>query len=170
MLEKNEFEERVALKILGVVVGVGIVTFIGLGVWKLNTKSKEGQMQPETVQETTQETSILDNINGNIQYGEEKICEPGEHYICVRMPQNSNGYDTNNIPGAAISNIPEGYEVYTILSYTYKVGYGSATGGYDIWFVNTEKVKVTATYSDQYGKVGYYTFGTVVEQEKQLTK
>ena len=48
------------------------------------------------------------------------------------------------IPTGIYLDIPEGYEVYSITPYTTKVGNGSTTAGYDVWLVNTEKVKVTA--------------------------
>jgi hypothetical protein len=161
-------------EVLGLGLGIGSVvlaatigTCVGLTVGKNKIQTKEGTMQQI---ETTQETELIDNIQGNIELGEEKIFEPGEHYICVRMPQNSDGYNNDYIEGAAISNIPEGYTVYQIDPYVNKYGHGSGTGGYDIWFVNTETVRVIATYSDDYEANGYYTFGTVVEDNKTLTK
>ena len=150
---------------VGTVVLAGLIgCCIGLTLGK-KVKTQEGQMQQI---ETTQETDIEDNIKGNIQLGEEKTFAPGEHYICVRVSQHSNGYNNDSLPGDAISNIPEGYEVYTILSYTNKEGYGSTTGGYDVWFVNNKEVKVKATYNERHQVNGYYTFGEVVEKQKQL--
>ena len=157
---------------VGTVVLAGLIgCCIGLTLGK-KVKTQEGQMQQiETTQEATEETQLVDNLNKkDIKLGEEKTFEPNEHYICVRMPQKTDGYDTYKIEGAAIGNIPEGYEIYTILTYDKKVGTGSTTGGYDIWFVNNKTVKVKATYSEQYKNNGYYTFGKVVEKEKQLIK
>ena len=65
----------------------------------------------------------------------------------------------SNITGYAINNIPDGYDIYTINQI-------DEIDGNDIWFVNTEKVKVTATYNESYGSYGYYTFGEVVEKTK----
>ena len=123
-----------------------------------------------TPEEEIQPTSLINNINGNYQDGEEKVFAPGEHYICVRISQHTNGYDNDSITGAAINNIPDGYEVYTILPYNIKVRYESTTHGYDIWFVNKKTVKAKASYNDVYKNNGYYTFGKVVEEEKVLEK
>lgn len=176
-MEKAEKTEKRMLKFYAVGFGVGVITLGCLGVAGVRAifKTKEGKMQPtettiETTVETTQPTYLIDNINGDYQIGEEKIFAPGEHYICVRVSQHTDGYDNDNVAGAAINNIPDGYEVYSILPYNKKTGYGSATGGYDIWFVNNKTVKAKASYYKRYGNNGYYTFGEVVEEEKQLTK
>lgn len=161
-------------ELFAVGVGVGSIVFaatigtcIGIAIHNDKIKTKEGTMQPI---EAAQETELIDVINGDVQVGDTKTFEPGEHYICVRMPQNVDGYNVDIIEGAAINNIPEGYEVYQISPYIEKTGTGSGTGGYDIWFVNTETVKVTATESEGNEKPGYYTFGTVVEDNKELYK
>ncbi len=165
------------LGIGSVVVAATIGTCIGLAIGKNSVKTKEGQMQPtETYIEATEETNIADQLISTAQQGEEKTFEKGEHYICVRIPHHSKYLGINNpnendeLDVFAINNIPEGYEIYSITSYTSKIGAGSSTAGYDVWLVNTEKVKVIATYNNQTKQYGYYTFGKVVEKEKQLIK
>lgn len=145
----------IIIGVAGIVLLVGGVTSVLLKKYKLN------KTQPV---ETTIETSLIDNT----QLGEYKIYNAGEHYIRVRVLESNNKNNEYSITG--IDNIPEGYEVYSITPYTVKAGNGSATAGYDIWYVNDEKVKVVATYNTETETYGYYTFGEVVEEEKQLTK
>ena len=182
-MESAEKMEKRMLKFYAVAFGVGIVSLGclgGLGVRAI-LKSKEGQMQPtettiETTMETTEETNLVDQLMNNVQQGEVKTFKEGEHYICVRIPHHGKYYGVNNpdendeLDVLAINNIPEGYEVYSITPYTSKVGNGSTTAGYDVWLVNNKEVKVKATYNNQTKQYGYYTFGEVVEKEKQLTK
>lgn len=182
-MEKAEKREKRIIKFYAVGFGVGVITLgylVGVGVRAI-LKTKEGKMQPtettiETTVETTEETNIADQLISTAQQGEEKTFEAGEHYLCVRIAHHSDHLGMNSwkendeVDTLAISNIPEGYEVYSITPYTTKVGNGSTTAGYDVWLVNTEKVKVTATYNNQTKQYGYYTFGEVVEEEKQLTK
>ena len=107
---------------------------------------------------------LVKELQGDVKAGETKTFEPGEHYILVRVPE-KNPYDNDDIPGYAINNMPEGYSVYSISPFSEKLGYGSATGGHDIWFVNDETVEVTATYNECYKAYGFYTFGEVVNEK-----
>ncbi len=169
MKEKNITARDVLLTGVSAIAIGGIVGLTAAAIFAsaYNLKTKEGTIQP--TETTIEETKLIDVINGDIEVGTPKTFEPGEHYISVRMPQTWNPFENGSITGLAVNNIPEGYDIYQINPYTEKVGYGSATGGYDIWFVNTETVEVTATYNEYYDTNGYYTFGTVVE-EKVLTK
>ncbi|MBR5370163.1 MAG: hypothetical protein IK137_02545 [Bacilli bacterium] len=182
-MESAEKIEKGMLKFYAVAFGVGMISLGCLGVLGVRAilKTKEGQMQPtettiETTIETTEETNLVDQLMNNVQQGEVKTFKEGEHYICVRIPHHGYSLGMNNpkendeLDVLVINNIPEGYEVYSITPYTSKVGNGSSTAGYDVWLVNTEKVKVNATYNNQTKQYGYYTFGEVVEEEKQLTK
>ena len=178
-MEKTSGKDVIRIGICGacIVTIVGITIVAVIENYKL--KTKEGTMKPvettiESTTETIEETNLVDQLISNVQEGEEKTFEKGEHYICVRIPHHSkymNNPDENDeLEVFAINNIPEGYEIYSIAPYTSKVGYGSSTAGYDIWLVNNKGVKVKATYNNQTKQHGYYTFGEVVEEEKQLTK
>lgn len=121
---------------------------------------------PETVE--TKQTSTSDLIVENIAPGTIKEFDEGEHILSVRVKY---GWANNDkLAGYAVNNIPEGYEVFQITPYTDSVNRGSATEGYDIWFKNTEKVEVEATYSEIFNNYGYYTFGKPIEKDKTLSK
>lgn len=161
-------------QVLGLGVGIGSValaaavgTCIGLTIGKSSIQTKEGTIQP--VEPVTQ-SELIDEVMGDVQVGDTKIFEPGEHYISVRIQCNTNGYNVDDVPGLAINNIPDGYEVYQIVPFDEKQGSGSAIGGYDVWYVNTETVEAIATYNEYYDMNGYYTFGTVVEDTNLLTR
>ena len=111
-----------------------------------------------------QQDDLIKELQGDVAENSTKTFEPGEHYLLVRVPERDSYYN-DDIPGYAINNIPDGYVVYSISPFTEKMGYGSATGGHDIWFVNDETVEVTATYNDYYKTYGYYTFGEVVNEK-----
>ena len=114
------------------------------------------------------QTSTSDLIVENIAPGTIKEFDEGEHILSVRVKY---GWINNDeLTGYAINNMPEGYEVFQITPYTDSVNRGSATEGYDIWFKNTEKVEVEATYSKVFNNYGYYTFGKPIEKEKALSK
>ena len=111
--------------------------------------------------ENTTSTELVDVINDNVQVGEVKVFEPGEHYISVRISElniSENGDITYSV-----NNIPEGYRVYQIIPYENDLDTDSSNG-YDVWFVNDKTVEVTATYSENLGNNGYYQFGSIVEQ------
>ena len=101
-------------------------------------------------------------IEENIEPNSEKVFEEGKHILSVRISYSN----SDNTANYVINNIPEGYEVFDIESCNNK----SKLQEYDVWFVNTEKVKVYATYDESSNKYGYYTFGIPVEEEKTLAK
>ena len=163
--ENNEIKEIVkeaGIPLIGGAIGLVIGTMIVAGITKCNAK-KDKEVQ--ATRELTLNESLVKELSGEVDENSTKIFDEGEHILSVRVNYRYN----NQYVDYAVNNIPEGYDIYQINPYTEKVGYGSATGGYDIWFVNTETVEVTATYNEYYDTNGYYTFGTVVE-EKVLTK
>ena len=93
-------------------------------------------------------------LNGNYQEGEIKIFKPYSHYFSIRQSYNGDGVYFNDI--AVINNIPDGYEIYSILPET--------SHHYRIWFVNTKEVECIATNDGI--KTGFYTFGEVIENKK----
>ena len=98
----------------------------------------------------------------NIEPDSIKVFDEGKHIISVRVSY----VNSNSTANYVINNIPEGYEVFDIESCNNK----SENKEYDIWFINTEKVKVNATYDESSDKYGYYSFGIPVEEDKTLAK
>lgn len=126
-------------------------------------KTPEDKTQPTNA---TLYGGLEERLAGNVEKGELKTFDVGQHLISVRI------YYKNNYPSAtySINDPPEGYEVFDIVPFTVVKDYGSSTVGYDIWFKNTEPVEVESSYNEVYKNYGYYTFGKVVEKEKVLEK
>lgn len=144
-----------------------IMSIIGLCV---GTTSCVKKFEEEKPTNATIEKDIENEIAGNVEPGSVKTFDAGEHILSVRVQY---GYINNNdLTGYAVNNIPEGYELFQITSYTAFDNryYSGPTDGYDIWFKNTEKVEVEASYNEVLKQYGYYTFGKVVEKEKVLEK
>ncbi len=164
----KETKETKSIKVLASLTTIAVLSG-GFGLTGCSN-NKQGHQEARTVTNT----ELSDIIVGNVEPDSIKTFDVGEHIISVRVSYNhynSNGHENNNIlAGYAVNNMPEGYEVFQITPYARYVGYGSETGGYDIWFRNTEPVEVHATYNDVFNQYGYYTFGEVTEKEKVLEK
>ena len=63
--------------------------------------------------------------------------------------------------------IPEGYEILDIENFTEKYGYGSQTGGFDVWFINNQEVEVEPIYNATYETYDYSEPGRVTEVLKE---
>ena len=150
-------------RLIAVVSTLGIVLGGVVALGSCSKKDKETTPEDDIVTRT----ELSDIIVGNVEPDSIKVFDEGEHYISVRISANI-FKNANSIEGYAINNIPEGYEIYEIIPYNTAYDYGSKTGGYDIWFKNTEPVEVHATYNEGYEQYGYFTFGEVVEKEKVL--
>ena len=139
-----------------------------IGTTLASTVGCSKQTPEDKIQQTnaTLYGGLEEQLAGNVEKGELKTFDVGQHLISVRI------YYKNNYPSAtySINDPPEGYEVFDIVPFTIVENYGSSTVGYDIWFKNTEPVEVHASYNDDYDQYGYFTFGEVVEEEKTLTK
>lgn len=137
-----------------------------LGLLTTGTITLSGCENKDATEQTVyvEQDDLVKELQGDVTANSTKTFEPGEHYLLVRVPE-YDSIDNDEIPGYAINNIPDGYVVYSISPFNEKLGYGSATGGHDIWFVNDEPVEVTATYNDYYKTYGYYTFGEVVNEK-----
>ena len=137
-----------------------------LGLLTTGTITLSGCGNKDTTEQTSyvEQDDLVKELQGDVAENSTKTFEAGEHYLLVRVPE-YDSYQNDEIPGYAINNIPDGYVVYSISPFSEKLGYGSATGGHDIWFVNDEPVEVTATYNDYYKTYGYYTFGEVVNEK-----
>ncbi len=100
---------------------------------------------------------------------EAKVFEPGEHVFFLRY--NYSGSAENFTSGRV--DVPNGYDILEIENYTEKDGYGSQTGGVDIWYINNERVIVEPIFKDEirndWSRNGYYdyaTFGVVMEKNR----
>ncbi len=96
------------------------------------------------------------------QIPENKIYGPYEHVFFKRYYVGE--IYTEDIIGGQIE-IPEGYEILEIEQVTKKAGYGSRTGGFDVWFINNQTVEVEAVYNQSFGYYDYSEPGTIIEQE-----
>lgn len=172
LADYNRKQRRIFIR--GVVIPLTTVLTFIVGGWALVSCSySKKQAEIEADSNTTNE-ELQKQIIGNVEPDSVKTLDVGEHIISVRVSYNhfnSNGQENNNLlAGYAVNNIPEGYEVFQITPYERYVGEGSETGGYDIWFRNTEPVEVHVTYNEVFNQYGYYTFGEVIEEEKVLEK
>ncbi len=171
---KNTDKINKLRKIKYELLSIGTGAIVAMSLTACSSDNKEEKKQEDALKN---EKKLVKEINGNVKKGDTKVFEPGEHYISVRVIgsyQEEEYYKVTdnheyNCTGSAISNIPEGYKLYTILPITRKHGYGSTTAGYEAWFVNTEIVEVKATYNKYYDNYGYYDFGKVIENNKVKT-
>ena len=112
--------------------------------------------------EQIQETEKLPN----------KTFQPGEHVYFKRYYSSKNHY-AETVNGGQVS-VPEGYEILDIENFTEKFGYGSQTGGFDIWFINTATVEAEPCYNEVYNSYDYSEPGKVivpaVEEESPTLK
>ena len=93
-------------------------------------------------------------VFGNVNDGDVKEFERGQHYIYIVINSDFNS--------GAINDIPDGYRIYTISTDEYH-------NNCVVWFVNTEKVSVRASSYDG-DNYGYYTFGEIVEPTDPIGK
>lgn len=163
---KAEFINEIGIPVtLVIAISIG-----GIAMISCSLKKQEKEKANIPADNVITRTDLQNEINGNVNSDSTKIFNEGEHILSVRVKYEKNKNDV--LAGYAINNIPEGYEIFEITPYIVDVGYeyGSATTGYDIWFKNTEKVEVEASYNEVFKQYGYYTFGKLVEDEKVLEK
>lgn len=120
------------------------------------------------VDEVTAETTSSEEV----QADETKVFDPYTHVFFVRI---NNRISTSYVKGRQVE-IPEGYEILDIEPWTERVGYGSRTPGYDVWFINNKTVEATPVFNDLIDGYDYSAPGTVIEltneesvQSKKLT-
>ena len=145
-IKMNGIEKQRQREIAGEIAGVMAVGILGVGAIVGITYNNKDNNQKDLVKKDSK-----------------KIFDEGEHFISVRIP-----YELN--PNDCTIGVHEGYEVFDITPYTVSTIFGSKTKEYDVWYKNTEEVRVSATYNKELNQYGYYTFGEVVEKEKTLTK
>ena len=69
-------------------------------------------------------------------------------------------------PSVGGARVPDGYRVFSIETVEKTNVYGvTETIGYDIWYINSEDVEVTAVYDYYHGNYSFNTFGVPVEKE-----
>ena len=114
-------------------------------------------------------SSIVKNeLEMEVKEGDKKIFEPYEHLFFVRFTDEEEF--SEDVNGASVV-IPEGYQVFKVENFIEQYSYGSQTGGYDVWYTNTEAVEVEAVYNEGFEKYDYSHFGKVIvkENEKSIT-
>ena len=156
-------KEMLQLKKNLLILGIATTGLSLVGCSQPQEESKQTEEKVEKSYDLNKNYDTIMNADEDV-----KIFKPYEHYISVRVDQTYTYAE--EIKGNVINNIPEGYEVYTIYPFTENIGCGSQTGGYEIWFVNNESVKVSLKYSETNDNYGYYTFGEIVQKEKVKTK
>ncbi len=96
---------------------------------------------------------------------QKKIYLPYEHVFFKRYYSSKNVYAERVLGGQV--EIPEGYEILEIENFNEKYGYGSQTGGFDIWFINKDTVEVTPVYNQILEIYDYSEPGSVVDMSLQ---
>ena len=96
---------------------------------------------------------------------EKKIYLPYEHVFFTRY-YIAKGKYSEKILGGQIE-IPAGYEILEIENFNEKYGYGSQTGGFDVWFINNEPVEASPVYDPVLKKYDYSEPGSVVDMSLQ---
>ena len=109
-----------------------------------------------------------EQILNNVKEGDTEVFEPYKHVFYIRCLDNCNIEEnmTKRI------EVPEGYEILSLIPVIdgNSCNHISITRGYDIWYVNTERVEVTATYDEVSKKYDYITFGKSISDEKETEK
>lgn len=155
------------------IVSLALASMISMGML---TGCGASDTQAEISSESEVKEEVREIAEANVHYFEQfyevpeaRIFEPGTHVIFIRY--NYAGSAENFTSGRV--DIPEGYEIINIENYTERDGYGSETGGVDIWYINTETVLVEPVYKNEirigYSRNGYYDYslpGTVIEKEQ----
>ena len=147
-----------------IIISIAISTISSLSA--CGTETTESKKEIHKAENDINKYRSKENKIYSDELRENTTLEAGQHYVFTRIVLSSR---PENVKGGGFYSVPDGYEVFTINNFNEFYGDGSQTKGYDIWFVNTKKVKVKAVYSEDYQNYGYYDFGTVVE-EKKLTK
>ena len=94
-----------------------------------------------------------------------KIYFPYEHVFFKRYYSSDDIYSRTILGGQV--EVPKGYEILEIENFTEKIGYGSQTGGFDIWFINKVTVEVTPVYNQSLKTYDYSEPGSVVDMSLQ---
>ncbi len=171
---------------------VSLVLAMSIGLASLTgcaeTTYAQEQVKEEVVEEEVKTEVEEDPINfeaiaaaaNKIQQFEEmpeaKEYDPGEHLFMQRFDllKQLNYQNAKKINSIAI-DVPEGYSVICMENFS-AVGEflgTTQTFGFDVWFINNEKVIVEPRFNEAFEHYDYSHAGTVVleeKEEKQLTK
>ncbi len=110
------------------------------------------------VDEVTAETTSSEEV----QADETKVFAPYTHVFFARIYNQTNLYRTYSVKRGQVE-IPEGYEILDIEPWIERIGYGSRTIGYDVWFINNKTVEATPVYNDLIDGYDYSAPGTDIE-------
>ena len=126
------------------------------------------------IEKTTEEennVTAIKELEENVKKEDKKIFAPYKHLFYVRFDNLKSGNDgmhittSEDITGGAVS-IPDGYDVFEIENFSSRIGRGSQTQGYDVWYMNTTPVEVEAVYNQSLKKYDYSHFGTMIEEKE----
>ena len=140
---------------------IGTTTLVGCGE-NNNSNKKEKSTKKIT------SSVVKSELNREVKSGDKKVFKPYEHLFFVRFTDEE---DFSKAVNGGSVVIPEGYQVFKVENFIEQYSYGSQTGGYDVWYTNTETVEVEAVYNEGFEKYDYSHFGKVIvkENEKSIT-
>ena len=141
-----------------------LAVYASMFVLSTSTLASCGSNDRQIAEEDKNNYRVKHEQNSNAVEGDKKVFEPYQHLFYVRNSTSNVEY-SEKVTGGSV-NIPEGYTVLDIENFTELSGYGSQTGGYDIWYTNTKTVEVSAVYNESIDGYDYSHFGTVIEDEK----
>ena len=130
---------------------IGATTLTGCGEKEKNTKKITSSI-------------VKNELEMEVKEGDKKIFEPYEHLFFVRFTDEEEF--SEDVNGASVV-IPEGYQVFKVENFIEQYSYGSQTGGYDVWYTNTETVEVKAIYNEEYEKYDYSHFGKIIRDKEE---
>ena len=146
-------------KIVSLLLATTLSTSMLAGCANTNTERVTDTKQSPALEQVIEEQAL-----------ENRNYEPYEHVFFKRYYISNMGssYYSEKKSGGQIE-IPEGYEILEIENFTEKIGYGSQTAGFDVWFINNKPVEVKSVYNNSLGIYDYSEPGVVVEQELEET-
>ena len=139
-------------KIGALLLSMGIATTLLSGC----TTEQKNEILAETKQAATMETTEVVEEQKKV---EKKTFAAGQHVFFKRYYSNKK-YSEDILGGQII--IPEGYEILDIENFTEKWGYGSQTGGFDVWFINNQEVEAEPIYNATFESYDYSEPGKVI--------
>ena len=118
----------------------------------------------EKVAETKQSPAMEQVVAVEKTVIENKTYDAYEHVFYKRYDTRTEKGYSENVYGGQIE-IPYGYEILDIENFNEKIGYGSQTRGFDVWFINNKPVEVKAVYNPAIDGYDYSEPGTVIEKD-----
>ena len=102
--------------------------------------------------------NVLEEVKG----GEKRVFAPYEHLFFIRYSTEKTR--ASNINGYSVE-IPDSYEVVAIEQFYEPLYSSTQTGGYDVWYTNTETVEVESVFNESVGRYDFSRFGKTIEKD-----